>query len=185
MTLPNKITLFRLTITVLAIILFYLNIPNNYLWSLLFFLVAMFLDYLDGKIARKTNQVTALGAFLDPLVDKITIIAFLIILTERDVIPIWLSLLLIFRDLIISAFRNLALSKSISIPAKISGKIKTLFQTFGLISGILTLAIINKQASVLTAELSQDLTYYFLLIALIISYISGLLIVLKNYKKVF
>jgi len=181
MTLPNKITLFRLALAAAAVGSFYLTFAGHYLWSLGLFLSAMFLDLLDGYLARKLNQVSALGTFLDPLADKITISAFLICLVDQEVIPAWLALLLIFRDLIISSFRDLALSKNISIPARKSGKSKTLFQTLGVALGILALAGLNPP----DRNLLEPLTFYLLLLTLFISYLSGVFIIIRNYKKVF
>lgn len=181
MTLPNKITFFRLLLTIAAITLFYGNFNNHYWWSLLFFIVSMFLDFLDGYLARKLNQVTNLGAYLDPLVDKITIISLLICLVDQSIIPAYLAILLIFRDISVTSFRNLALAKNIYIPAKISGKLKTLLQTLGVTLGLLTLT----QTNFSNYDLGLKLTFYTLIIALIISCISGLLIIIRNYKKVF
>lgn len=189
-TLATKITLLRILITFLAILFFYLPSTNrvlglplnyNYLLALLGFILAMALDAWDGYLARKHGEVTELGAFLDPLVDKLTIIFFLVCLTDKHIIPAWLALLLIFRDVLISSFRGLAVSKGVSIPAKLSGKLKTLFQTLGIALGILTLA----QLDFLSYDFNLKLTFYTLLLALIVSYISGILIVLKNHKKVF
>jgi len=181
MTLPNKITFFRLILTVIAILFFYLGFPYHYLWSLACFLLAMILDYLDGYLARQLNQVTELGAFLDPLVDKITIMAFLVCLVDQQLISAWLALLLIFRDIGVSSFRSLGMAKGISIPARYSGKFKTLFQIFGIALGLLTIA----QTNFLNYSLGLHLTFYTLLVALIISYVSGLLIIARNYRKVF
>jgi len=125
--------------------------------------------------------VTNLGAYLDPLVDKITIISLLICLVDRSIVPAYLALLLIFRDITVTSFRNLALAKNVYIPAKTSGKLKTMFQTIGVSLGLLTLT----QAYFLNYGLGLKLTFYILIIALIISCISGLLIIIKNYKKVF
>jgi len=185
MTLPNKITLFRLLLTVAAAVMFYSRLENNYSWSLFFFLLAMLLDYLDGWLARKLNQVTDLGGFLDPLVDKITIITFLICLTDTGIIPAWLALLLIFRDIAIASFRNLAVTKGVFIPARWSGKIKTFFQTLGIAAGLVSLAGIFNYGNFFSAVNWQSLAVNVLIIATLISYSSGWLIIFRNYKKVF
>ena len=100
LTLPNAITILRAF--GIPLFLWTLFSGDRDLWAILILIVAGASDYLDGKLARALNQYSRLGELLDPLVDRLYIAAVLIGLTIRDVIPLWLLLILIARDLILA-----------------------------------------------------------------------------------
>jgi CDP-diacylglycerol--glycerol-3-phosphate 3-phosphatidyltransferase len=130
MNLPNAITFSRLL--ALPFILYGLNNPTEQTrWvCLVIFLVAALTDWLDGYLARKLNQVTELGKFLDPLVDKFLVLAPLLALIQLDQVPAWGVFLILARELAIAGWRvnpNLTGSSSIS-GANIWGKLKTVSQ---------------------------------------------------------
>lgn len=130
MNLPNLITFSRLL--GLPFILYGLNNPSDRTrWiCLVIFLVAAGTDWLDGYLARKLNQVTDLGKFLDPLVDKFLILAPLLALIELGQVPAWGVFLILARELAIAGWRvnpNLTGSTKIS-GANIWGKLKTVSQ---------------------------------------------------------
>lgn len=130
MNLPNWITFSRLL--GLPFILYGLNNPTDQTrWiCLAIFLVAAGTDWLDGYLARKLNQVTDLGKFLDPLVDKFLILAPLLALIQLGQVPAWGVFLVLARELAIAGWRvspNLTGSTSIS-GANIWGKLKTVSQ---------------------------------------------------------
>ncbi|MEO8889968.1 MAG: CDP-diacylglycerol--glycerol-3-phosphate 3-phosphatidyltransferase [Coleofasciculaceae cyanobacterium] len=130
MNLPNAITFSRLL--ALPFILYGLNNPTEQTrWiCLAIFLVAALTDWLDGYLARKLNQVTELGKFLDPLVDKFLVLAPLLALIQLDQVPAWGVFLILARELAIAGWRvnpNLTGSSSIS-GANIWGKLKTVSQ---------------------------------------------------------
>ncbi|ELR97490.1 CDP-diacylglycerol--glycerol-3-phosphate 3-phosphatidyltransferase [Gloeocapsa sp. PCC 73106] len=130
MNLPNWITLSRLL--GIPFIIYFLQVPTvGHRWiALSIFLVAASTDWLDGYLARKLNQVTELGKFLDPLVDKLLVIAPLLLLVELNQIPAWGVFLIIAREIAIAGWRvNPQLSNSTEISgASIWGKIKTTTQ---------------------------------------------------------
>ena len=130
MNLPNAITFSRLL--ALPFILYGLNNPTQQTrWiCLAIILVAALTDWLDGYLARKLNQVTELGKFLDPLVDKFLVLAPLLALIQLDQVPAWGVFLILARELAIAGWRvnpNLTGSSSIS-GANIWGKLKTVSQ---------------------------------------------------------
>lgn len=130
MTLPNWITFSRLL--GLPFILYLLNHPTEQTrWiCLAIFLVAAGTDWLDGYLARKLNQITELGKFLDPLVDKFLVLAPLLALIQLGQVPAWGVFLILARELVIAGWRvNPNLTGSTSIQgANIWGKLKTVSQ---------------------------------------------------------
>lgn len=147
MNLPNKLTLFRLIlfIPLLALFISYITLTKRQadfynitgrilLGSMLFiFALAMITDYFDGMIARKNNLVTDFGKLWDPIADKMIVNSTLIFLAVANFSPIWLVILFLARDLIVDACRVVMAKNNISVAASIWGKLKTVFQSLGII----------------------------------------------------
>lgn len=137
MNIPNKLSCVRIAL-IPIFMFFYLAtfIPGNYLIAAIIFALAAFTDFLDGKIARKYNLVTDLGKFLDPIADKLLVMTALILVTVDGTIPnpygIIISVIIIGRELLISAFRQIAAAKNVIMAADMWGKYKTTFQTIAL-----------------------------------------------------
>lgn len=130
MNLPNKLTLSRV-VMVPFFVAFLLLTPNypSFKWiALAIFVIASLTDLLDGKIARKYNLITNFGKFMDPLADKLLVCSALIGLSSLNVIPAWITIIIIAREFIISGFRLIAAEKGIVIAASMWGKWKTTFQ---------------------------------------------------------
>lgn len=128
LNLPNKITLFRIFIVPLIIVFLIKPTPFFSLLAALVFTIAAITDWLDGHLARSTGQVTTLGKLLDPIADKILIVAVLIPLVSLERVPAWLATLLIGRDFAVSGLRSMAASENIIIAAGKIGKYKTGFE---------------------------------------------------------
>lgn len=124
LNLPNKITLFRIFIVPLIIVFLINPSPLSSLMAAIVFSIAAASDWLDGHIARSTNQVTALGKLLDPIADKILVAAVLIPLVSLGRVPAWLATLIIGREFAISGLRAMAATENIIIPAGKMGKYK-------------------------------------------------------------
>ena len=141
MNLPNKLTIFRILLVPIMMIVPYLNIkgellgiPVTYLIIELIFIIASITDKLDGTIARKRNLVTTFGKFLDPIADKILVLAALIMLVEFGKIPGWIPIIVLFREFVVSGYRLIASQKGGKvIAASIWGKLKTVTQMIAII----------------------------------------------------
>ncbi|MDO5707483.1 MAG: CDP-diacylglycerol--glycerol-3-phosphate 3-phosphatidyltransferase [Andreesenia angusta] len=134
MNLANKLTLARvLLVPIFMIFLLNNNIPYNDIIALIIFVIASLTDTLDGYIARSRNQITKFGKFMDPLADKLLVVAALICFVEADKIGSWMAFIIIAREFIVTGIRILAASDNITIAASKWGKIKTITQMTGII----------------------------------------------------
>ena len=130
--LPNKITLIRILMIPIFIIVYYLPLEWNHIISAIIFAVAALTDWVDGFIARKYDMVTKFGEFLDPLADKLIVVAALALLLEVYATP-WFAIpaiLIIGRELVISGLREWMAKIGLSNKVKVSmiGKVKTWVQ---------------------------------------------------------
>lgn len=148
MNLPNKLTMLRIVLVPLFIIL--LAIPTDfYEWikwtngqsimawiAIAVYAVAAITDTLDGQISRKYNIVTKFGKIMDPLADKLLVSAGFIMLTGLGVIPAFVTAIVVFRDFFVNALRMFGSDNGKDVAAKISGKIKTVFQMLTVVLGL-------------------------------------------------
>ena len=135
MTLASKITLVRVAFIPLFMVFMYLSGGNPGLWmwlSLGVFIIASLTDYVDGQIARKCNQVSDFGKFLDPLADKLLTIAAMTMFCEWGQMAAWALMLVLTREFAVTGLRLVAVGKGKVIAAGWSGKIKTASTMIGL-----------------------------------------------------
>ena len=135
MTLASKITLVRVAFIPLYMVLMYLSGGEFGLWMLLaltVFIIASLTDYVDGQIARKCNQVSDFGKFLDPLADKLLTIAAMTMFCEWGTMPAWALMLVLTREFAVTGLRLVAVGKGTVIAAGKSGKFKTASTMVGL-----------------------------------------------------
>lgn len=143
MNLPNSISLVRILLIPIILILMLVNwdqaiISSNYqlqvAWLLagIFFVVAVLSDYLDGYLARKLKQVTTFGKFFDSIADKLLTNSVLIVMSYFEIVPIWMTLVLIMRDFLIDALRQILASRQVIMEANWYGKWKAAFQMVGM-----------------------------------------------------
>ncbi|NMP38422.1 MAG: CDP-diacylglycerol--glycerol-3-phosphate 3-phosphatidyltransferase [Clostridiales bacterium] len=129
MNTPNKLTIFRMIITPVFLAVFLLaSIPHHYLWALVIFAIGSLTDFIDGKLARKNNQVTVFGKLADPIADKMLTTAALLALMSVGLCNVWIIMIVLTREFAITSFRMVASSQGIIIPANIWGKLKTASQ---------------------------------------------------------
>ncbi|PKN41903.1 MAG: CDP-diacylglycerol--glycerol-3-phosphate 3-phosphatidyltransferase [Deltaproteobacteria bacterium HGW-Deltaproteobacteria-18] len=133
MNVPNALTVFRIMAVPFIIALLYFPTPTTCLLATIFFLVAILTDLADGFWARKYNQVTNFGKFLDPLADKILIASVLIMLVELNWVPAWIAIIVIIRELLVTGLRAIAADKGQVIAADKYGKMKTIMQSVALV----------------------------------------------------
>lgn len=135
MTLASKITLVRVFLIPVVMVFMYLSggEPNAWLWaSLAVFILASVSDYLDGHIARKYHQVTDFGKFLDPLADKLLVIAVMTVFCQWGKMPAWALMIVLTREFAVTGLRLVAVGKGNVIAAGWSGKVKTASTMIGL-----------------------------------------------------
>ena len=135
MTLASKITLLRVAFIPAFMVFMYLSGGQAGLWmwlSLAVFILASITDYIDGQIARKWNQVSDFGKFLDPLADKLLTIAAMTMFCEWAMMPAWALMIVLTREFAVTGLRLVAVGKGKVIAAGWSGKIKTASTMLGL-----------------------------------------------------
>lgn len=131
MNLPNKISISRIVMVPVIMALYLITaIPYGKLIAFFLFIIASVTDFLDGYIARKYNQVTDTGKFLDPIADKLLVMAGVLIIMVDAILPLYVYIIvcaMIFaRDYLVNSLRQVASTKGVVIAADKSGKIKTL-----------------------------------------------------------
>ena len=135
MTTASKITLIRVAFIPVYMLLMYLSggQTGTYMWiSLGVFILASITDYIDGQIARKCNQVSDFGKFLDPLADKLLTIAAMVMFCEWQMFPAWALMIVLTREFAVTGLRLVAVGKGTVIAAGKSGKFKTASTMVGL-----------------------------------------------------
>ncbi len=135
MTTASKITLVRVAFIPVFMLFMYLSGGESGLWmwiALALFIIASLTDYVDGQIARKCNQVSDFGKFLDPLADKLLVIAAMTMFCEWGRMPAWALMLVLAREFSVTGLRLIAVGKGNVIAAGWSGKVKTASTMIGL-----------------------------------------------------
>jgi len=145
MNLPNKLTLLRVFLIPFFLLFMYIDVPFNYIIALVIFSAASITDALDGKIARKRGLVTNFGKFLDPLADKVLVIAALTVFVEMDEVKMGAIPLIIIsaREFMVSGLRLLAAGGGVVVAAGIWGKLKTAFTMVTIIAILFWLSLIH------------------------------------------
>lgn len=199
MNTPNKITLTRILMIPL-IVFFYLAdfIPWARLVSAILFVIACFTDFLDGYLARKNNQVTTLGKFFDTIADKMLIMTGLILIVAvpirnlaqtavySDWVGIVCAIVILAREFIISALRQLAASKGMVLAADMGGKIKATAQ-FVIVSLYMFLAFVKTTFPVAGTTVIHIIDFVFMILLIattILTIYTGASYLIRN-RKVF
>ena len=134
MNLPNQLTLGRLALTIGFLAAFFSSLPAAETIALALFVVASITDHYDGKIARRDGLITNFGILMDPLVDKILVCSAFIAFVGRDLMPAWMVVIIVARELSITGLRLLAASKNIVLAAEGFGKHKTVSQIVAIVA---------------------------------------------------
>lgn len=165
MNLPNILTIIRIFMLFPIVIL----IEVNAFLSGILFILAVFTDYLDGKIARRYNKISDLGKFLDPLADKILVLGILVYFVWLKYFSPWIVILILFREFMVTGLRLSLVQKGIVLPALKSGKLKTFFQDL----------------SILLYLWDLPFKYILLMISLVLTLYSGFYYFYKYGKEIF
>ena len=134
MTTANKITIFRVVMIPVFLVLAYADQP---VWAFAVFALASLSDMLDGYIARHYHQITNFGKFMDPLADKVLVLAAMCFFVERGFMPGWAVALVLLREFAVSGMRLISVEQGRVIAAAWSGKIKTAVTMVGLAAMLL------------------------------------------------
>ena len=194
MNLPNKISLARICLIPVFMAVFFMDgiLPFNYGISAIIFAVAALTDFVDGKIARKYNLVTNLGKFLDPIADKVLIsIAMVLLLTLKETLFVgmnvcanWLYILtvvsvciILARELIISAFRQIAAVSGLVMAADKLGKYKAACQD---VATFVLIFAVDLLAYGLVGQIFAWIGFALFALATVLTVISGVSYVVKN-----
>lgn len=171
MNIPNILTIFRLLLIPVFLTVFFSSSPNYLLYSTLIFLTAGVTDILDGYIARKYNLVTKWGTVLDPLADKLMLLTVLSSLAFKNIIPIWIFIVVAMKELFMIISGVFLYKKDTVIPSNIFGKASTVLF----------------YVSIFTVTFSSKLGYLLLDVAVLSAFIALInyaIIYLKNHKKI-
>ena len=125
MNTANKLTILRVFMIPVFLLVLYLDVPNANYWALAIFVIASLTDTLDGYIARHYNQTTDFGKFMDPLADKMLVMAAMLWFVEMNRFPAWALLIVVVREFAVTGLRLIAVERGRVIAAAWSGKIKT------------------------------------------------------------
>jgi len=137
LNLPNILTLMRIAIIPLLAVLLMSPSRSAGFWAAALFAIASITDWLDGYLARRMGIVTVFGKFLDPIADKLIVMAALIMILPFNRVPAWMVLVILGREIIITGLRGIASSEGIVIQASDLGKYKTIFQIVAILGLVL------------------------------------------------
>src|SRR6202050_255041 len=146
MNLPNALTLLRIFFVPLLVVVLLTRQPNVVLWGVpipfviwgvLILLLAAATDWADGFYARRREQITTLGILLDPIADKLLISGAFISLVEMQLVPAWMVVIIVGREITVQGLRNIASAEGFTIPASALGKTKMVLQVIAVCAVIL------------------------------------------------
>ncbi len=132
-SIPNLLTLLRVAAVPLLLVLLALPGPVTCPLASGILLVAVLTDLVDGVIARRYNQITTVGKFLDPVADKVLILSVLIMLVGLQWVPAWVAVFIVARDILVTGLRAVAAQQGMVIAADRYGKLKTVIQSVALV----------------------------------------------------
>jgi len=164
MNLPDQLTVARVLSVPLVVLLYAWELPNNEYWATALFCVAMATDWLDGRIARRRGTTSSLGSLLDPIADKVLVLAVLVMLIEDGIWPAWMVAAIVARELLISGLRLAAIERGVVIAARDLGKLKTWAQAMAAALGGFAAA----------GAFDDSVAWWALLVALVLTWVSGL-----------
>lgn len=125
MNLANRLTMLRIALIPVFLVVLYLDFPYNRYVALVIFILASATDFVDGHIARSRNLITDFGKFMDPLADKMLVMAAMLWFVEVGRMPAWALLIVVVREFAVTGLRLLAVERGRVIAAAWSGKVKT------------------------------------------------------------
>ncbi len=190
MILPNQLTVLRIILTPIFLFLFLQDEPLMIQISFIVFLLAAITDWYDGWLARKFNYITEWGKFLDPLADKVLTSTAFVALVITGILELWMVLLIILRDIIVTGLRMYADNKKVTFSTSYTAKVKTFSQMFFLYYLLLfytinTIEPLNIEYKyLLNSLLNPALIYYVMLAITLFTVYTGITYVISNRKLI-
>jgi CDP-diacylglycerol--glycerol-3-phosphate 3-phosphatidyltransferase len=160
----DQLTVARAAVVPLVVVLFTWNFDGHAYWATAVFIAAMATDQFDGWLARRQGRSTALGSLLDPIADKILVLATLVVLIDEDVFRGWMVAAIVAREFLVTGLRVAALERGVVVHARDLGKLKAWAQA--------TAAAIGGFAA--AGAWSTSVAWWALLVAVALTWISGL-----------
>jgi len=190
MTLSNKLTISRIILTFIFMIFLFSSGFVSKLFALIVFIAASITDFLDGFIAKKRNEISDFGKFMDPIADKILVIAAFLAFVEMKLIPAWAVVVIIFRELVITGLRLMALKRGEVIEAGFGGKHKTFVQMLSVI--VILFFILFKEAGVTVFHFwnisieywYRQIIFFMILVTVFLTVASGASYIMRNRKYI-
>jgi CDP-diacylglycerol--glycerol-3-phosphate 3-phosphatidyltransferase len=164
MSFADQLTVARAISVPIVVVLFSVPFAGHDYWATGVFCAAMATDWFDGKVARRTGRSSPCGSLLDPVADKVLVMATLIVLLDQHVFPAWMVAAIVAREFLISGLRQAAVERGVVIAARDLGKLKTWSQAVAAAAGGLAAA----------GAWSDDVAWWALVVALALTWISGL-----------
>jgi CDP-diacylglycerol---glycerol-3-phosphate 3-phosphatidyltransferase len=160
----DQLTVARILAVPLVVALLVWDFPGHDYWATAVFMVAMATDWLDGRVARRSGYGTELGSLLDPIADKVLVLATLIVLVDDGVFAGWMVAAIVVREFLVTALRLAALERGVVLHARDLGKLKTWTQA--------TAAALGGFAA--AGAWSNDIAWWTLFAAMVLTWVSGL-----------
>jgi CDP-diacylglycerol--glycerol-3-phosphate 3-phosphatidyltransferase len=164
MGLADQLTVARIVATPVVVVLYIWDFPGHDYWATALFIAAMATDQFDGWLARRQGRTTPLGSLLDPMADKVLVLAAMIVLIGEGAFPAWMVAAIVARELLVSGFRLAAVERGVVLQARDLGKLKTWSQAIAVALGGFAVA----------GAWSTSVAWWGLLAAVVMTWISGL-----------
>ena len=164
MSLADQLTVARVLAVPVVVVLFAWDFPNHAYWATVVFVIAMATDQVDGWLARRRGTSSELGKLLDPVADKVLVLAALVMLIGEGVAPAWMVALIVVREILVSGLRLAAIERGVVLGARDLGRVKTWAQAVGA-------AVAGFAAA---GAWSDDVAWWALLVAVVATWVSGL-----------
>ena len=186
MNLPNKLTISRIGLAFIFIFFLFLRaVVFKYIAILIFFLACL-TDFWDGKLARENDAVTNLGKLLDPIADKVLVLGAFLSFVELGLIPAWMVVLIILRELLVTSLRLFAMTSGKVLAAVRWGKNKTISQMVAIVSILIYLALKDTEAWGISRFLEENGLFFhrgiliLMIITVVLTISSGVIYTWRN-----
>jgi CDP-diacylglycerol---glycerol-3-phosphate 3-phosphatidyltransferase len=180
MNLANKLTISRIVLAGFFILFLFIRGPGAKFMAMAIFLAACVTDYYDGYFARKTGDITSFGKLMDPIADKILILGAFLAFVEMEIIPAWIVMVIIARELVITGIRILALSQKKVLSAEVGGKHKTVSQMVAVVAVLIFLIIRDLGFGIRHKEYFEIGLHVLMIIVVAMTLASGISYMIKN-----